>query len=59
MKKIKWWILDHLPSVWFILVLVFAFLMISGCSAHNKEIKEHRFIVSIAKQIVSPGLGWK
>ena len=59
-EKIKWWILDHLPSVWLMLIIILAFVLISGCSAQQKkEIKEHRWIVSIGKQIVAPGLGWK
>jgi len=57
-EKIKWWILDHLPSVWLMLIIILAFVLISGCSAQQKkEIKEHRWIVSIGKQIVAPGFG--
>ena len=57
-EKIKWWILDHLPSVWLMLIIILAFVLISGCSAqHREEIKEHRWIVSIGKQIVAPGFG--
>tara|TARA_E500000318_G_scaffold21837_1_gene22200 strand:+ start:516 stop:695 length:180 start_codon:yes stop_codon:yes gene_type:complete len=57
-EKLKWWILDNLPSVWLLLIIILAFVLISGCSS-NKEIKNHRLIVSIAKQVVAPGIGFK
>ena len=41
-----------------LIFLIIVSIMLSNCTA-NKRIKEHRYFVSIAKQIVSPGLGWK
>ena len=40
------------------LILILVFVIITGCSAHDKKrINEHRWIVSIGKQIVAPGFG--
>jgi|TARA_B100001094_G_scaffold261327_1_gene262092 uncharacterized protein YcfL len=40
-------------------LLILIFILTVGCSAtQNKEIKEHRFIVSITKQLISPGFGF-
>jgi hypothetical protein len=46
--------------IFLLVILIPIIIVLTSCTAHNKkEIKEHRLIVSIAKQIVSPGLGWK
>ena len=40
------------------LLIIVTLLLLVGCSAQQKkEIKEHRWIVSIGKQIVAPGFG--
>ena len=41
-----------------LIFLIIVSIMLNNCAA-NKRINEHRYFVSIAKQIVSPGLGWK
>ena len=40
------------------ILIKLSILFLTACSAHNKEIKEHRWIVSIGKQVISPGFGW-
>ena len=41
-----------------LIFLIIVSFILNNCTT-NKTIKEHRYFVSIAKQIVSPGLGWK
>jgi uncharacterized protein YcfL len=40
------------------LLIILSILFLTACSS-NKEIKEHRWIVSVGKQIVAPGFGFK
>jgi hypothetical protein len=40
------------------LLIILSILFLTACSS-NKEIKNHRLIVSIAKQVVAPGIGFK
>ena len=40
------------------IILILFFILTIGCSAHKKEINEHRWIVSIGKQIIAPGFGF-
>ena len=40
------------------ILLIILILFLTACSANKKPIKEHRWIVSAAKQVISQGLGW-
>jgi len=39
-------------------LLIILILFLTACSANKKPIKEHRFIVSAIKQVISPGVGF-
>ena len=41
-----------------LIFLIIVSIILTNCTA-NKRINEHRYFVSVMKQIVSPGLGWK
>jgi len=40
------------------ILLIILILFLTACSSTGKPIKEHRWIVSAAKQVISPGIGW-
>jgi len=39
------------------ILTILSILFLTACSATGKPIKEHRWLVSIGKQIVAPGFG--